>query len=89
MSKAFGDRYLYAGVGARLMLGAKPQTLISDGTTRPVQPIRLSKDDRQGYRELAKANDQKRRGLFANLKYAELPNGAYLGQLQRSLMACC
>ena len=89
MSKAFGDRYLYAGVGARLMLGAKPQTLISDGTTRPVQPIRLSKDDRQGYRELAKANDQKRRGLFANLKYADLPNGAYLGQLQRSLMACC
>jgi 7,8-dihydropterin-6-yl-methyl-4-(beta-D-ribofuranosyl)aminobenzene 5'-phosphate synthase len=88
MSKAFGDRYLYAGVGARLMLGAKPQTLFSDGT-RPIHPIELSQADRQGYRELAQANDQKRRGLFANLTYADLPNGAYLGQLQRSMMACC
>ena len=88
MSKAFGDRYLYAGVGARLMLGAKPQTLFSDGT-RPIQPIELSQADRQGYRELAQANDQKRRGLFANLTYADLPNGAYLGQLQRSMVACC
>lgn len=91
MSQAFGDRYLYAGVGARLMLGAKPKTLVSDGT-RQIQQLGLSSADLQGYRELADANDQKRRGLFANLnplKDAYLPQGAYLGALQRSMMACC
>ena len=88
MSKAFGDRYLYAGVGARLMLGAKPQALVSDGT-RAVEQIGLSGEDLESYRALADANDQKRRGLFANLKYSDVPGGAYLGQLQRSMMACC
>lgn len=88
MSRAFGERYLYAGVGARLMLGAKPQALVSDGT-RPAPQAGLSGNDLHTYRELADANDRKRRGLFANLRYSDSPHGAYLGQLQRSMMACC
>jgi len=88
MSQAFGDRYLYAGVGSRLMLGAQPQALVSDGS-RLVQQVGMDGDDLQSYRELADANNQKRRGLFAHMTYADLPNGAYLGRLQRSMMACC
>ena len=88
MSRAFGDRYLYAGVGARLMLGPKPQALVSDGS-RPVDRMALSDEDLQGYRQLAAANDQRRRGLFADLKVSDSPGGAYLGQLQRSMLACC
>jgi 7,8-dihydropterin-6-yl-methyl-4-(beta-D-ribofuranosyl)aminobenzene 5'-phosphate synthase len=91
MGRAFGDRYLYAGVGARLMLGAKPQALVSDGS-RPVLQAGLNGDDLKSYREMAAANDQKRRGLFAHLRSSnspDVPDGAYLGQLQRSMVACC
>ncbi|MEI7785385.1 MAG: MBL fold metallo-hydrolase [Betaproteobacteria bacterium] len=88
MSQAFNERYLYAGVGTRLSLGLKPQAQASAGSSA-AQHAGLSEADRQSYRELSAANDQRRRSLFADLAPSGLPNGAYLGQLRRSMMACC
>lgn len=88
MSQAFNERYLYAGVGTRLTLGLKPQVQAS-ASSGLVQHGKLSEEDRQSYRQLAAANDQRRRILFAELASSNHPDGAYLGQLRRSMMACC
>lgn len=88
MSKAFAARYLYAGVGTRLTLGATPRILASPGAGQP-QHAAVRDNDLLGYRALAAANDQRRRRLFAELTPADLPDGNYLGQWRRSLTGCC
>lgn len=88
MSQAFDERYLYAGVGTRLTLGLKPQVQ-SSASSGLVQHGKLREEDRQSYRQLAAANDQRRRILLAEQASSSHPDGTYLGQLRRSLMACC
>ena len=86
LRKAFGERYLYAGLGSTFALGATPRAVGASGRT---DPSALSDDDRQSYRALLAAGSERRRGLFANLNHPGAPGGAYLAQWRRSLVGCC
>lgn len=86
LKKAFGDRYLYAGLGSTFALGVTPRAV---GTSGQTAPLALSDDDLQSYRTLFAASGERRRGLFANLQRTAAPGGAYLGQWRRSMVGCC
>jgi 7,8-dihydropterin-6-yl-methyl-4-(beta-D-ribofuranosyl)aminobenzene 5'-phosphate synthase len=87
LKKEFGDRYLYAGLGTTLALGATPHALAS-GT--PAIPRRLGADEAQRYRALYIASNERRRGLFADMPSGSPPSGAYLAaQWRRSMVGCC
>ena len=90
MAKAFGSRYLYAGLGARIGFGAAP-ALISDseGSTERPEQLALTGDDLDGYRSLYARSIDRRRKLFADLQFSTSAGGAYLGQWGRSLQGCC
>ena len=52
MKQAFGDHYLYAGLGTVIELGATPRTLAARGATRT-----LDETDRRAYRALLLQSD--------------------------------
>jgi 7,8-dihydropterin-6-yl-methyl-4-(beta-D-ribofuranosyl)aminobenzene 5'-phosphate synthase len=52
LRKAFGDRYLYAGLGTVLGLGAKPRPLADDGS-----PPVMDQADLESYRMLLAGRD--------------------------------
>lgn len=86
LAKAFGDHFLYAGLGTTLGLGATPRAV---GTTGPMAPSTLDDDDLRRYRVLQAASSARRRGLFAELQHSAAPDGAYLAQWRRSMVGCC
>jgi 7,8-dihydropterin-6-yl-methyl-4-(beta-D-ribofuranosyl)aminobenzene 5'-phosphate synthase len=88
LRKQFGDRYLYAGLGTTLAIGATPRAV--DAGTRTAARD-LSDDDAQRYRALFVAsNERRRQGLFAGLASAGSAGGAYLAaQWRRSMVGCC
>jgi 7,8-dihydropterin-6-yl-methyl-4-(beta-D-ribofuranosyl)aminobenzene 5'-phosphate synthase len=87
LKRAFGDRYLYAGVGTTLALGAVPHAV---GASGPTNPRGLSDDDLQRYRALFVASNERRQGLFANLANTSSPGGSYLAaQWRQSMVGCC
>jgi 7,8-dihydropterin-6-yl-methyl-4-(beta-D-ribofuranosyl)aminobenzene 5'-phosphate synthase len=86
LRKAFGENYLYAGLGSTLVLGGIPRAVGASGRTAPPA---LSDDDLQSYQTLLSASSERGRGLFANLHRTATPGGAYLAQWRRSLAGCC
>lgn len=87
LKKQFANRYLYAGLGTTLALGAAPHSI---GADAPTPPRGLSDDDSQRYYALFVASNERRKGLFANLPSASSASGAYLAaQWRRSLVGCC
>ena len=86
LAKAYGDHYLYAGLGTTLALGAIPRALAANGHAGATGP---SDDDLRSYRALYAASGERRRSLFADLQGSSLPSGAYLAQWRRSLVGCC
>ena len=52
LKQAFGDHYLYAGLGTVIELGATPRTLAARGATRT-----MDETDRRAYRALLLQND--------------------------------
>jgi 7,8-dihydropterin-6-yl-methyl-4-(beta-D-ribofuranosyl)aminobenzene 5'-phosphate synthase len=86
LRKAFGERYLYAGLGSTFALGATPRALGAIGKTAPSA---LNDDDQQSYQALFAASSERRRGLFTNLQRPPVPGGAYLAQWRRSMVGCC
>src|SRR3989475_2100421 len=54
LKKAFGDRYLYAGLGTAFALGATPRSTVSAG---PNGVTSLDEDDRKSYRALFATSD--------------------------------
>jgi 7,8-dihydropterin-6-yl-methyl-4-(beta-D-ribofuranosyl)aminobenzene 5'-phosphate synthase len=86
LRKAFGERYLYAGLGSTIALGGTPHA-IRDGMA--TGPSALSDDDLKGYQTLFAASGERRRGMFAGLQQTATPGGAYLGQWRRSMVGCC
>ena len=88
LKKAFGERYLYAGLGSTFSLGATPRTA---GASARLGASPLSEDDAAGYQALLAASGQQRRqGLFADLHHRNaMPSGAYLAQWRRSMAGCC
>jgi 7,8-dihydropterin-6-yl-methyl-4-(beta-D-ribofuranosyl)aminobenzene 5'-phosphate synthase len=86
LAKAFGDHYLYAGLGTTLALGATPRAL---GASARTAPSVMRDDDRQSYQALLAASSERRRGLFADLQRSATPGGAYLAQWRRSMVGCC
>lgn len=86
LKKAFGERYLYAGLGSTFALGATPRAVGADGRTAPSA---MGRDDLQSYQALFAASAERRRGLFANLQRTAAPDGAYLAQWRRSMVGCC
>jgi 7,8-dihydropterin-6-yl-methyl-4-(beta-D-ribofuranosyl)aminobenzene 5'-phosphate synthase len=86
LKKAFGERYLYAGLGSTFALGVTPRAVGASGRT---DPAALSDDDLQSYQALLAASSERRRGLFANLQRTAAPGGAYLAQWRRSMAGCC
>jgi len=85
LKKAFGERYVYAGLGTRLALSGMPRAIAetAEATSRPPNSEELA-----SYRALLARSNKRRWNLFANLKPTEAGD-AYLGRLQRTWMACC
>jgi 7,8-dihydropterin-6-yl-methyl-4-(beta-D-ribofuranosyl)aminobenzene 5'-phosphate synthase len=87
LRKQFGDRYLYAGLGTTLALGATPHAIGADAQTIPGG---LSDAESQRYHALFAASNERRRSLFANLPRAGSATGAYLiAQWRQSMVGCC
>ncbi|WP_428421117.1 MBL fold metallo-hydrolase [Methylibium sp.] len=86
LKKAFGERYLYAGLGSTFLLGDTPRAL---GESGPAALSAPSAGDLQGYRALLASSSERRRGLFANPQATAVPGGAYLAQWRRSMVGCC
>jgi len=88
LRKAFGERYLYAGLGSTFALGATPRAV---GAVEQTSPSALSDDDHQGYQALFEASSERRRRLFTSLERSRspVPGGAYLAQWRRSMAGCC
>jgi 7,8-dihydropterin-6-yl-methyl-4-(beta-D-ribofuranosyl)aminobenzene 5'-phosphate synthase len=62
LGKAFGARYLYAGLGTTLALGAMPQPIAGAG---PVVAIAMDENDLITYRSLLANSDDDERALIA------------------------
>ena len=87
LKRAFGERYLYAGLGSTFALGATPRPI---GARAPSPPSEaMTDEDLQSYQTLFAASNERRRGLFASLQGSNTPGGAYLGQWRRSIVGCC
>jgi 7,8-dihydropterin-6-yl-methyl-4-(beta-D-ribofuranosyl)aminobenzene 5'-phosphate synthase len=86
LKRAFGERYLYAGLGSTFELGATPHAV--DGTVAAVNSA-SNADDLQGYAARYQASAEFGRRLFANLRSPVAPGGAYLAQWRRSMVGCC
>jgi len=86
LARAYGERYLYTGLGTTLLLGALPRALAANGQATPVA---MADKDLQSYRALSAASGERRRSLFAGLQGSAAPGGAYLAQSRRSLVGCC
>jgi 7,8-dihydropterin-6-yl-methyl-4-(beta-D-ribofuranosyl)aminobenzene 5'-phosphate synthase len=87
LRRAYGERYLYAGLGTTIAIDGTPQAIGGDDAAWKA----ASEDDGdlQTYRKLLAASAERRRGLFAQRQRTDSPGGAYLGQWRRSLAGCC
>ncbi len=63
LKQAFGDHYLYAGLGASISLGANP---LAVSRTYPRRPV-MDKDDIAAYQRLLKQSDENT--LLANINF--------------------
>ena len=62
LKKAFGDRYLYAGLGTSFALGATPRAIAGAGRDAPAA---VDADDLESYRTLLANSDDHEHGLLA------------------------
>ena len=86
LKKAFGERYLYAGLGSTFTLGATPRAISAGGRFTPTA---LDDDDVQSYQGLLAASNERRCSLFTKLQCKATTDGAYLAQWRRSTVGCC
>jgi 7,8-dihydropterin-6-yl-methyl-4-(beta-D-ribofuranosyl)aminobenzene 5'-phosphate synthase len=87
LKRAFGDRYLYAGLGTTLALDPTPHAI---DTSNRATSAGLGEEDVQGYRALFGASGERRRGVFARLPQSDSPEGTYLAmQWRQSMVGCC
>ena len=86
LKKAFGERYLYAGLGTTFALGATPRVLGASGSAAPAA---LNDNDLAGYRALLARSSERRGRLFASLRRNATPGGAYIAQFRTSMVGCC
>ncbi len=63
LKKAFGDHYLYAGLGTSFALGATPRTIAGAGQDAP---IAMDEDDLKSYRTLLAKSDDHEHSLLAH-----------------------
>ena len=68
LREAFGNRYLYAGLGTVLVLGAKPQAL-----TDQAVPFAMDQEDLRTYRALLARSDDLRDGALGPTRLVGLP----------------
>jgi 7,8-dihydropterin-6-yl-methyl-4-(beta-D-ribofuranosyl)aminobenzene 5'-phosphate synthase len=86
LKKAFGEHYLYAGLGSTFALEGTPHLV---GVTADSTSSALSDDDLQSYQALFATSSERRRGLFTALRRSSTSGGAYLAQWRRSMAGCC
>jgi 7,8-dihydropterin-6-yl-methyl-4-(beta-D-ribofuranosyl)aminobenzene 5'-phosphate synthase len=89
LRQAFGDRYIYAGLGTTLELGAMPEPISSASQIAEPDGEDALIDDARTYRALLSASNGRRSRLFAALERTKAPDGAYLAQFHRSMIGCC
>ncbi|HUI61602.1 MAG TPA: MBL fold metallo-hydrolase [Steroidobacteraceae bacterium] len=88
LKKAFGDRYLYAGLGTTFEMGATPKALSAGH--RSGQPTEQEAgSDVLAYRALLGASNDRRSRLFGTVQRSTSPDGAYLAQWRKSMAGCC
>ncbi len=63
LRKAFGDRYLYAGLGTTLTLGASPRAVADNGSAALAA---MDEADLENYRKLLVGSDDKEHALLAH-----------------------
>ena len=88
LKSAFGDRYLYAGLGTTFELGATPRPQSAEGQARQLTQQEAASDI-QAYRALLGVSSDRRTRLFSTVQRSTSPDGAYLAQWRRSMMGCC
>jgi 7,8-dihydropterin-6-yl-methyl-4-(beta-D-ribofuranosyl)aminobenzene 5'-phosphate synthase len=62
LKKAFGDHYLYAGLGTSFALGVTPRAI---AVAHQVAPTAMDEDDLNSYRTLLASSDDHEHGLLA------------------------
>jgi 7,8-dihydropterin-6-yl-methyl-4-(beta-D-ribofuranosyl)aminobenzene 5'-phosphate synthase len=81
LRKAFGDRYVYAGLGSRISL---------DGTPRHVRDAdRLDAADLETYDALRLTAARRQQKLFSRLAASAMPEESYLAKWRRTMAGCC
>ena len=65
LRKSFGDRYLYAGLGTTLTLGARPRTVADNGSPAPAS---MDETDLKNYRTQLAASDDEEHPLLAHAR---------------------
>jgi 7,8-dihydropterin-6-yl-methyl-4-(beta-D-ribofuranosyl)aminobenzene 5'-phosphate synthase len=88
LKKAFGDRYLYAGLGTTFELGATPKTLAAQNPQNANGRDAESSDVR-AYRELLEASNGRKSRLFSTVRRFASAEGAYLAQWRHTMTGCC
>lgn len=86
LKKAFGERYVYAGLGTTIALSGMPRAIAETAGATSLPP---HGEELESYRALLASSNKRRWGLFANLKSTTDAGGAYLGSLQRTWRGCC
>lgn len=86
LKKAFGERYVYAGVGTMLALSGLPRAIADAAGATSLPP---DTEELESYRALLASSNKRRSSLFANLRPGTEAGGAYLGSLQRTWRGCC
>lgn len=82
LSKAFADRYLYAGLGTRFSLDSPIPLIEADASSGGTEL--------QGYEELRAAAVRRHPRLFDHLANASSgPGEAYLAKWRRTIVGCC
>ena len=86
LRKAFGERYLYAGLGSTLALGGIPRTL---GAGAIEASPALEDSELLSYHSLYLASNDRRRAFFGHLQAMGETDGAYLAEWRRARVGCC
>jgi 7,8-dihydropterin-6-yl-methyl-4-(beta-D-ribofuranosyl)aminobenzene 5'-phosphate synthase len=84
---AFGERYLYAGLGSTFVLGSTPRAIAM--ANRPAPASALCVEDQQSYLTLLASSGERRRALFSNVQRSSAVDGPYLARWRRSMAGCC
>ena len=86
LRKAFGERYVYAGLGTTIAIAGTPRAMTGAATPGDTAS---REEDRSSYEALLALSGERRVRLFTQLSRSGTSDRRYLGQWRRSMAGCC